>query len=165
MKRDLTLTLDSVEYSVLVDGNAITVNDRGFAVEVVNDSTVLVDGIVYHVTLGESQATVDGQTFALQLDEGATGTATSPSAPRNVPAAVQESRPGAIPAVMPGKVLRLLVEPGQYVEEGDPICILEAMKMENELHASRSGIVRAVHVQSGDDVEKGQVLLEIEQTE
>jgi biotin carboxyl carrier protein len=66
---------------------------------------------------------------------------------------------------MPGKILRLLVEPGQYVEEGDPIGILEAMKMENELHASQSGVVHAVHVQPGDDVEKGQVLLEIERTE
>jgi biotin carboxyl carrier protein len=40
--------------------------------------------------------------------------------------------------------------------------VLEAMKMENELHAHRSGTVRVVHVKTGDDVEKDQVLIEIE---
>jgi biotin carboxyl carrier protein len=63
---------------------------------------------------------------------------------------------------MPGKIIRVMVEPGQKVEEGDPVCVLEAMKMENELHAQRSGTVRAVHVKPGDDVEKDQVLVEIE---
>jgi len=70
--------------------------------------------------------------------------------------------PGAVLAVMPGKVVRVMVEPGQEVQEGDSVCVLEAMKMENELLAGRSGTVRAVHAKPGDDVEKDQVLVEIE---
>jgi pyruvate carboxylase subunit B len=165
MKQELTLTLDDIAYSVLVDDDTITVNDRIYTVEMVDENTILVDGIAYHVSLTESQATVDGHAFSLEVDGRAIGSTTSPGTSRNVPVSVREARAGAIVAVMPGKVLRLLVKPGQYVEEGDPIGILEAMKMENELHASQSGVVRVVHVQPGDDVEKGQVLLEIEQTE
>ena len=63
---------------------------------------------------------------------------------------------------MPGKIIRVLVEPGQQVEEGEPVCVLEAMKMENELNAPRDGTVRSVHVRPGDDVEKDQVLIEVE---
>jgi len=57
---------------------------------------------------------------------------------------------------------REMVEVGQQVEEGEPVCVLEAMKMENELHARQSGTVRVVHAKPGDDVEKDQVLTEIE---
>jgi len=57
--------------------------------------------------------------------------------------------------------VRVLVELGQEIAAGAPVCVLEAMKMENELHASQGGTVRAVHVRPGDDVEKGQVLVEI----
>ena len=63
---------------------------------------------------------------------------------------------------MPGKIIRVMVEVGQQVEEGEPVCVLEAMKMENELYARQSGSVQAVHVKPGDDVEKNQVLVEIE---
>jgi len=165
MKRDLTLVLDRIVYSVLVGDDSVTINDRTYAVELVDENTILVDGIAYHVTLSESQAIVDGQTFSLQVEGTALGPTPSFSATQRVASPTPEARAGAIVAVMPGKILRLLVEPGQYVEEGDPIGILEAMKMENELHATQSGVVHAVHVQPGDDVEKGQVLLEIEQSE
>jgi len=84
----------------------------------------------------------------------------TPSGPA-APAAV-EAGAGAVLAIMPGKIVRVMVKPGQQVKEGDPVCVLEAMKMENELHARQSGTVRAVHVKPGDDVEKDQVLVEIE---
>ena len=65
-------------------------------------------------------------------------------------------------AIMPGKIIRVMVEVGDSVEEGQPVCVLEAMKMENELHARQAGTVKAVCVKPGDDVEKDQVLAEIE---
>jgi biotin carboxyl carrier protein len=63
---------------------------------------------------------------------------------------------------MPGKITRVMVAPGQDVQRGDAVCVLEAMKMENELRAERGGVVKAVHVKPGDDVEKDQVLVEVE---
>jgi pyruvate carboxylase subunit B len=65
-------------------------------------------------------------------------------------------------APMPGLVLRLLAEPGQRVAAGAGIVVLEAMKMENELRATAGAVVRAVKVTPGEAVEKGQVLVEFD---
>ena len=163
MKREFTLTLDNIEYPVMVEGDTITVNGRPFSVEITDDGMVLVDGIAYDVTLEGETATVSGESYPVQVS----GLAVTPVAPSRVvpaPAAapVTEAGTGAVLAIMPGKIIRVMVELGQKVEEGDPVCVLEAMKMENELHAHQSGAVRSVHVKPGDDVEKDQVLVEIE---
>ena len=63
-------------------------------------------------------------------------------------------------APMPGLVVRVLVAPGQAVEPGQGLIVLEAMKMENELRAAAAGVVREVRVQPGVAVDKGQVLVE-----
>lgn len=69
---------------------------------------------------------------------------------------------GKVKAPMPGRVVRVLVAPDQEVERGAPLVIVEAMKMENELHAPAAGRVRAVHVSEGLAVDGGQLLLELE---
>ncbi len=63
---------------------------------------------------------------------------------------------------MPGKIIRVLVTQGQQVAEGDVVCILEAMKMENELKAPKDGTIKALYIQQGQDVEMGAVLAEID---
>jgi acetyl/propionyl-CoA carboxylase alpha subunit len=68
----------------------------------------------------------------------------------------------AVKAPMPGLVLNILVEPGQDVQKGDPILILEAMKMENVLKAAGDGRVKAVKVNKGQPVDKGMLLIEME---
>ena len=65
-------------------------------------------------------------------------------------------------APMPGLVVRILVEPGQAVEPGQGLVVLEAMKMENELKARSGAKIRAVPVAAGQAVEKGQILVEFE---
>ena len=67
-----------------------------------------------------------------------------------------------VKAPMPGLVLNLLVEAGQLVSKGDPLLILEAMKMENVLKATGDGRVKSVHVQKSAAVVKGQLLLEMD---
>ena len=67
-----------------------------------------------------------------------------------------------IKAPMPGLILDILVEPGQSVEKGDQILILEAMKMENVLKAEGVGIIKSIEVKQGEAVEKGQILIETE---
>ncbi len=64
-----------------------------------------------------------------------------------------------VKAPMPGLVLQVLVQPGQTVRKGDPLLILEAMKMENVLKAANEGMVREVAVHSGQAVEKGATLV------
>ena len=65
-------------------------------------------------------------------------------------------------APMPGLVLNVMVEPGQTVQTGQGLLVLEAMKMENELRAHTDGIVKALHVAPGDAVVKNALLLEFE---
>ena len=70
--------------------------------------------------------------------------------------------PAALRAPMPGLVVRVLVEPGQPVGQGAGLVVLEAMKMENELRAAAAGVVKSVAVGSGETVDKGQILIELE---
>lgn len=65
-------------------------------------------------------------------------------------------------APMPGLVLSVAVAAGQAVKKGEPLLILEAMKMENVIKASADATVRAVHVQKGAAVEKNQLLVDFE---
>jgi acetyl/propionyl-CoA carboxylase alpha subunit len=64
-----------------------------------------------------------------------------------------------VKAPMPGLVLNIMVEAGQAVQKGDPLLILEAMKMENVIKAAADGVVKSIAVQKGAPVEKGQLLL------
>ena len=70
---------------------------------------------------------------------------------------------GKIKAPMPGLIVRVLVEEGQVVRAGSRVVVVEAMKMENELTATTAGVVKKVHVVPGAAVEKGQVLVELEE--
>lgn len=69
---------------------------------------------------------------------------------------------GELNAPMPGKILEIMVEEGDEVALGDPVAILEAMKMENELKAPVSGHITTVAVAQGDSLEKNALILEIE---
>ena len=70
--------------------------------------------------------------------------------------------PESVVSVMPGKVVRLLVDAGDEVEEGQGVIVVEAMKMENEIAAPRAGRIRSVSVETGQTVESGAELVVIE---
>jgi len=68
---------------------------------------------------------------------------------------------GAVTVAMPGRVVKVLSRVGDAVVKGQPVLIIEAMKMENEVKARRAGHVRVLHVAEGDSVEGGKVLMEV----
>jgi biotin carboxyl carrier protein len=70
--------------------------------------------------------------------------------------------PREVRAPMPSLVIAVEVSAGQRVKSGQGLIILEAMKMENEIKANREGIVKSIHVQPGNAVEKGELLLDFE---
>ena len=70
--------------------------------------------------------------------------------------------PAPLVAPMPGLIVRVNVTQGQQITAGTGLVVMEAMKMENELRASASGVVKAVHVAPGQAVEKGALLVELE---
>ncbi len=74
----------------------------------------------------------------------------------------RDAGPSRLTAPIPGKVVAVKVSPGDQVSPGQPLVVLEAMKMENELSAEQSGRVVVVHVSDGATVESGQLLVELE---
>jgi pyruvate carboxylase subunit B len=76
-------------------------------------------------------------------------------------ASARATGPAPLVAPMPGLIVRVTVEVGQSVQAGQPVAVMEAMKMENELRSQSSGTVSAVRVQPGDAVEKGAILVEL----
>ncbi len=70
--------------------------------------------------------------------------------------------PSRLDAPIPGKVVKVHVRVGDEVEAGQPLVVLEAMKMENELTATQSGRVTAVHVEPGQIIDAGGLLVELE---
>ena len=77
------------------------------------------------------------------------------------PGAAEDDEGSGLSAPMPGKVLQVLVEVGQIVEPGQPLMILEAMKMEHRIIASQEGTVSAINFSEGDQVQQGSALLEL----
>ena len=77
------------------------------------------------------------------------------------PGATQDQGDASLSAPMPGKILQVLVKEGQKVESGQPLMILEAMKMEHRITASEEGIVNSIFFSEGDQVQQGIPLLEM----
>jgi biotin carboxyl carrier protein len=163
MVKRFTVTFEGQPYTVEVDGSRVTVNDKTFQVTRQGVS-VQVGGRPYTVKVSGDQAIVDGITYPIAV----TGTgspaaaAAKPAARKRAVAAAATEDPGQVTAIMPGKILRVQVAKGDEVQEGDVLIILEAMKMENELRAKKSGVVRQVTVAPGDDVEMGELLIVVD---
>jgi biotin carboxyl carrier protein len=132
------------------------------------------------MSLRKFEIAVDGKKYLVEVEEiGGTPVVAAPVAPVAAPAApaapapVVEEAPAAPAAPvsaagadaqispMPGTILRILVNVGDTVSENQPVMILEAMKMENEIVASKSGTVAALHVSTGQAVNSGEPLITI----
>jgi len=74
-------------------------------------------------------------------------------------AAGEDPTAGLLTAPMPGRVTQLMVEPGDHVRRGEPLIVIEAMKMEHTVAAPADGVVEAVRFAVGDLVEEGAELI------
>jgi biotin carboxyl carrier protein len=117
---------------------------------------VTVNGLPYEVTVEEL-----GPEEVAEAPEGGGGEAGAlPSAPRPGTAPARREGEGrVVRAPLPGAVLAVKVVPGEAVVEGQVLCLLEAMKMENEIVAPAGGVVQAVHVEPGQSVTAGEPLV------
>ena len=125
------------------------------------------------------KVTLNGRTYEVEVNNGqailldeyeAVAPVAAPAAPVAAPAAAAPA-PAAAPAVtgageavnapMPGTILKVNVSQGQAVKEGDVLCVLEAMKMENEIMAPKAGTITQVVVAKGSSVNTGDALVVI----
>jgi biotin carboxyl carrier protein len=147
--------LDDGRFEVSVDGRTRVVDSREagpgtFSLLIdhaITDVSVVARGEEFAVALG-------GRTHRLRLlDERALRQ-------RRGKAVSEGGR--EVRAVMPGKVVAVLVEPGAQVEVGQGLLVIEAMKMENEIAAPRAGTVQEIRVSPGQAVEAGEILAIVE---
>ncbi|XP_010602905.1 propionyl-CoA carboxylase alpha chain, mitochondrial isoform X1 [Fukomys damarensis] len=75
---------------------------------------------------------------------------------------VAEDTSGTLCSPMPGMVVAIFVKPGDMVAEGQELCVIEAMKMQNSMTAGKNGKVKSVHCKAGDTVGEGDLLVELE---
>ena len=120
-----------------------------------NSFNVTVDGKSHTVTFDGDRATLNGKTYDVSVAEGGAATPGSAVAPAG-------SGPGTeLPAPMPGAVIRIVKNVGESVAEGEPVIILEAMKMEMEVKSPVAGTLQSVNVGQGDQVTANQSLATI----
>jgi len=118
------------------------------------DYSVTVNGKQFNVSVDGDSATVNGKSYQTSIAAGSSsGGTAAPAATGGVTTEVT--------AQMPGKVIRFVTNPGDAVNEGQPLLVLEAMKMEMEINATVSGTVQSFAVTEGEQVAGGQVLATI----
>ena len=109
----------------------------------------------------EVEVEVNGKLFRVRVfgDEGATG---GPPRRRRGETRRASTREGTVQAPMQGTIVKVLVEEGQEVAADEPVCILEAMKMESEVRSQKAGTVSEVRVEAGQTVSSGETLISVE---
>ena len=118
--------------------------------------TITVNGTPYSVTVEEGASSAPAAPVAAAP---AAAPAPTPAAPKAAPAASGSQGSVKVEAPMPGNILDVKVSVGAAVTSGQVLCILEAMKMENEIVSPQDGTVASVNVNKGDSVEAGQVII------
>ena len=109
--------------------------------------------------------TVNGTVYEVIVEE-ADGTVSAPASAPVQAAAPKAAAPKAAPAggktvnsPMPGTILKMNVKVGDTVKANDLVCILEAMKMENEIFAPEGGVVKAINAPQGASVNSGDAII------
>ncbi len=122
---------------------------------------VKVDGEEFEVELEKEEGvwnvTVQGKKFQIEIEGGAAAEQGVKKRKRGG----RGKKSGTISSTIPGKIVSIAISEGQQVSEGDVVMILEAMKMQNEIHAPLSGTVSAVNCKPGDSVEANSPLVVI----
>ena len=165
----LLLNAGGVTYTVELDeGNGtglvrVKVDDREYVIDATTPApglySLLVHGKVYSAAIWQRRGRRE-----VQIGQWSTSVEVVPTRsqrPSAKPAATLSGRQ-EITAPMSGRVVQVLVQPGQTVQEGESLVIIEAMKMETEIRAIASGHVSDIQAAVDTAVEAGQLLLVIE---
>jgi biotin carboxyl carrier protein len=153
--KEAALSVAGTRFEYQREGGAAV--DRQYSAATASEGTwsILIDGRSYAVAiLGAGEISVNGRVFHIDVFD--------PRELRGRRSAADSSGPQSVTAPMPGRVIRVLVEPGQTVAADEGLIVVEAMKMQNEMKAPRAGRVAAIKTVAGATVSAGDVLLVIE---
>ena len=111
--------------------------------------------------------TVNGTTYEVEVEEIGEGVSASAPAPEQKAAApAPKAAPAAggntVKAPMPGTILNMNVKVGDKIEKDALVCVLEAMKMENEIFSTSAGTVKAINAPKGTTVNSGDAIITLE---
>ena len=137
---------------------------------------VTLHGESHHVRVSGSGQTIDGKKpYYIKIDDKLEEVyleplqevlASGPEAPLSTGTAKggrpKPGGPGDVTTPVPGRVVKVLVTEGTRVAAGDPVLVIEAMKMENRVTAPTDGTVKAIHVKEGDSVNSDETLIQLE---
>jgi pyruvate carboxylase subunit B len=140
------------------------------------DFNVTVHGETYHIQVSGSGRKIDGRKpyyirvndklEEVQLEPIQEVLAGVPEAQdagsRSGPKRPRPTKPGDITSPMPGRVVKVLVATGDTIKQGEPVLIIEAMKMQSQVPSPVDGTVRAIYVKEGDDVKTDETLIQLE---
>lgn len=160
----LLVTIDGTEFEVEVAGPP---GDDGFVALTVNGEPLRVALSSLAAPEAIEWAVVDTRPQELLVDHDLRWIQSAQGRHsvhvRDLEAAVPRpvSGDGRLKAPIPGLIRRILVEPGQQVEAGQPVLVLEAMKMENEIVAPRAGTIASLSVRPGQTVTLHELMAEI----
>lgn len=124
---------------------------------------ITVNGTTYEVFVEEADANASAPVYSAPAVPVQTAAPAAPAAPKAAPAPKASAPVGNEGAVkvtspMPGTILAIKVSVGQEIKKGDIICVLEAMKMENDIPAPQDGVIASVNVQKGASVNAGDII-------
>ncbi len=163
---DYTVSINANKHSLKILGNnKIKLNGNNYNVELSQLSKysylLKVNNNVYQIT---SEKT-DSQNYTFTIDGYLYNTTVRTTLEEKANEYLQNKAKGSgkeiIKSPMPGLIVKILKQVGDKVQVGDPIILLEAMKMENEIRASATGVIKSISTKENSSVEKGQALLEI----
>ncbi|MFL5593619.1 MAG: acetyl-CoA carboxylase biotin carboxyl carrier protein subunit [Gemmatimonadaceae bacterium] len=157
-RKTVAVTSDGVSYESGGLVNAELSDIEGSPVRMVKIGTQ-VYRVVAQKREGRGRYTlwVDGYRFDVEALDERTRAIRDQSAASAAPAG-----PAPVRAPMPGLIVRVNVKPGDMVQAGQGVVVMEAMKMENELRSTSAGVVRSVEVAPGTAVEKGALLVSLQ---
>ena len=143
-----------------------------------NKFRIKIDDQWYDIEIGDLttstvEVTVNGESFSLEIEASQqdqrsyhrrqnSSEQITRQPPLSGAGSSTQSNETVLRSPMPGKVMAITVRPGDSVSEGDEVCVVEAMKMEQSIRAPRNGIVKEIHVQPMDSVNANDPLVELE---
>lgn len=158
--------IGQTEYEVEIEANQVRINGELIEVDLMQGGvpgfySMIASGRSYELLVETKRfnydVTLRGEQFQVQIEDERTRRLNSGRRAPALPAGEL-----AVKAPIPGLVIQVLIAIGETIAEGQPLVILGAMKMENEIRSLRAGVVKSIAVKAGQPVDKNETLLVME---